>query len=521
MRRSSSNGPPRAEKKAEKKPEKKRQTELKVPMPDPVTEQVILAAALVDGKTRKILCTVLTADHFFAEGHPEAWGVVVELERRGLSYDPATVKQLGGEKFDAAYLDTLVEQRPAVPPNLQHHLDLLRWNRARVEAIRGPVGGLVDALADLKSEPQKVVSLARAATAALEGHASMKYLRDPHRLIREQMEDIRKRRSGLACYPFGLSGFDQYADGPLEGQWRIVPGAAPGEMTVITGVPGSGKTTVTARLAVEQANQQRRVLYGAWEQGAGLSLELCASISLEMSRTKLSTGQIDDAQEAAIEAEMERLSEYIRFFDVPFDRGLSDPDVKKWELNNKHLDVIFEYLVANSPDFAIFDLWRRALGDFDPDAEERALYRQQAMLQATKCHGVLIHQLKAKDIETREDKTPTREALKGSSAWFEVPDNIFGVHREFLWKAVPDDVVKIVVLKQRKGVWPLAVDFPWNADTGFLGDGRSAEYVRPGTKGAIDALDGFTGGDIIPASAAAMKERAKQRGGSNGKRKRL
>src|SRR5258708_27563947 len=37
------------------------------------------------------------------------------------------------------------------PPNLQHHLDVIKWDRARVEAIRGPVGGLVDALGDRKS----------------------------------------------------------------------------------------------------------------------------------------------------------------------------------------------------------------------------------------------------------------------------------------------------------------------------------------------------------------------------------
>jgi KaiC/GvpD/RAD55 family RecA-like ATPase len=515
MRRSQAAAPARASSSSSTTKKEKRTTTLKVPMPDPATEQVLLAAALVDRVTRKKLITVLGVDYFFAEGHAEGWELVIELEKRGLEYDPATVKQLAGAKVDAGYLEDLVRQRPAVPPNLQHHLETARWNRARVEAIRGPVGGLVDALADATSSPETVLGYARAAALTLQGHASLRFLREPKKLIAEQMIDIRKRRAGLACYPFGIPGFDRYADGPLAGQWRMIPGLAPRTTTVVTGVPGCGKTTVVGRIAVEQANAERRVLFGAWEQGSGLTLELCASISLQISRSRLSTGQISDEEEAAIEAEMDRLSEFIRFFELPFDRGMSEGG-KRWELNDKHLDTIYEYLVATSPDVVIFDLWRRALGDFDPDAEERALYRQQAMLQDTAVAGVLIHQLKAKDIEQRADKTPTREALKGSGAWFEVPDTIIGLHREFLWKAVPDDTVRAVILKQRKGVWPLAIDFPWDADTGWIGEGRCAEYVRPGTKSGVD---GFLEGDMIPASTAAAKERS--RGSSNGKRRRL
>lgn len=512
MRRSESSAAP--VKKYDSKRKEKKGTELKVPMPDPVTEQVILAAAIVDRPARKKLCAVLRADSFFAEGHPEAWDLIRELERLNLDYDPATVQQLSGGEVDASYLDGLALQRPKVPPNINHHLDVLRWDRARVECIRGPMSGAVEALADPTSKPSTVVSLVRAAATMLEGHGSLKYLRDPGQLVREQMAEVKRRRNGEACYEFGFEGFDRYADGPLEGQWRMIPGVAPKGMTVVTGAPGSGKTTVTAAAAVKQANASRRVLYGAWEQGSGLTLELCASVSLGMSRTALSTGAITDEQEVALEAEMERLSEWIRFFELPFDRGAAET-AKKWEINNKRLDTIYEYLVATAPDVVIFDLYRRAFGDFDPDAEELALYRQQAMLQETNCHGILIHQFK-KEAEQRDDKTPTREALKGSGAWFEVPDTVIAIFRESMWKNVPDDTLKAFILKQRKGVFPLAVDFPWDADRGLLGVGMCADVPRPGTKGSID---GFLDGDMNPAQLAASKERRKEF--QSAKRKRL
>jgi hypothetical protein len=94
-----------------------------------------------------------------------------------------------------------------------------------------------------------------------------------------------------------------------------------------------------------------------------------------------------------------------------------------------------------------------------------------------------VQQQRLKDIELRPDKRPTREGIKGSGAWTEVPDNIFGVHRPALWKPVPDNVLEIDVLKQRYGKWPLAVEFDWDPDRGQISGGRSVEYDQAAAMG--------------------------------------
>lgn len=456
--------------------------EVRVPH-DPVNEQVIIAAAIVDHDVRAKLVHILPADSFFGKGHSEAWGVVTELERRKLAYDPATVRQLSGGAVDTDYLDRLIEQRPAVPPNLSFHVECLHWDRARVEAVRGPIGSLLESLRDPTSEPERVRALARQVGGAFEGAGGNRYLRDPAALHRDVMTSIRKRRAGHAIYPYGLPGFDRYADGEFEGAWRIVPGMAPKQVTVLTGVPGSGKTTVTCRIAVEQANLGRRVLYGAWEQGSEATIELCAITSLGLSRTRFETGEINDEEEALVSEEVERLAQYLRFFEIPFGRRQGEK-----QINDKNLDVIHGYIEESGCDVFIADLWRRALRQFDPDEEEIALYRQQAIAQETNTHCVLIHQQRAKDVEQRPDKRPTRDALKGSGAWIEVPDTIIGVHRPYLWKAVDDVTIEAIILKQRHGRWPLAVEFDWDPDTGGIINGHCIEYVRPGEKGSIEAF---------------------------------
>ena len=469
--------------------------DLRIPH-DPVNEQVILAAAIVDPETRAKLVLRLPPDSFFGRGHAEAWRMLGELHKRGLQFDPATVRQLSGGNVDADYLAKLVEVRPVVPPNLLHHVEALEWDRARIEAARGPVAALLDALRDPASDPDRVRSLGRQVGGAFAVRA-LRYLRDPGELVREQIGEIRKRQSGLACFPFGVEGLDRYGDneGAKAGQWRLVPGAAPKKVTVITGLSGSGKTTLTARIGIALANQERRVLFGAWEQGSGNTLELMAVQSLGLSRTAFMTGAITEAEIQAVEDEMRRLGEWVRFFEIPFGRGAVKGEKM---LNDRHLDTIAAYITDTGSEVFIADLWRRALRQFEPDEEEHALYRQQAIAQETGAHCILLHQQRLKDVELRGDKRPTREGLKGSGAWVEVPDTILAVHRPALWKACDDNVIEVDVLKQRFGPWPLAIEFDWNPDTGAIHNGRSIDYVQPGQEGEF--------GDFIESKPAAGKK---------------
>lgn len=465
-----------------RKPEASAESTLKIPH-DVVNEQVVIAAALVDPPSRKWLVQRIPADSFFGRGHSDVWGMIVELERKGLQFDPMTVQQLTGGGVDSNYLARLIESRPVAPPNLKHHVEALEWDRTRVESARGPVGSLLEALRDPAADPDRVRSLGRQVMASF-GLGPLKYLRDPHELVKEMVADIRRRREGQACFPYGIDGFDRYeATHPTKpGKPRLTPGAAPGQVTVVTGLSGSGKTTFTTALAVEQANMKRRVLYGAWEQGSRMTLELMAIQSLGLSRSQFVEGNVTDTEQELVEREALRLSEYVRFFELPFGRERG-----KRTVNDDHLDLIHAYIAETGADVFIADLWRRAVRQIDPDEEELALYRQQAIAVETKCHCILLHQQRLKDVEQREDKQPTREGLKGSGAWVEVPDTIIGIHRPALWKSCTDNILMALILKQRHGPWPLAVEFDWCPEMGSIKNGRSVDYQRPG-QGEVDSF---------------------------------
>lgn len=477
---------------------------------DVVNEQVVIAAALVDPDARKWLASSVTTDAFFGKGHAEVWAVVLELERRQLGYDPATVKQLSAGEIDTGYLEGLIRSRPSVPPNLQHHLDCLIWDQTRIEAARGPVSQLLEALRDPTEEPERLQSLARQVSESFTTSGSLTYLRDPSQLVAEIRRDLDRRANGSLIYPTGLDGFDRFGPGDVDrdgrsrnGEWRVVPGFAPKQVSVVTAVPGSGKTTLTCRFMTAQAKAGRRVLCGAWEQGSAATLELCAVTDLGFSRKRFKAGTFTAEERAEVDAWCEEYAPMIRFVELPFGRKRGE---KRGGLNDRNLDLIHSYIAATGCDLFVADLWRRALREFDPDEEEVALYRQQAIATETGAHCCLLQQQRSKDVEQRPDRRPTREGIKGSGAWTEVPDTIFGVHLPALWKNVPNDRIEVIILKQRHGEWPLAVEFDWDPDKGQVINGRSVDYARPGESSGMDAwLDG---------EKSAEKEKKGGRGGS-------
>ncbi len=453
------------------------------------TEQVVLAAMLLDGATRTRLLRQLPPDRWQVPAHRASVVALAELERRKIAYDPAALKRLFPD-VDLAYLAELVEARPDLPADLEHYVEGLRWDALRADAVRGPIAGLMEAIADPLSDPAKVRSLARAIGDAFGAWKDRARVMQPGEVHARMVADLRARAAGHGVFPFGIEGLDTYQDeggGP-----RLIPAAKPGKITVITGCSGSGKSTLACRIALGQIRRKRRVLYGAWEMTGAESLELLAVMSLaeegvRVSRKELQVGA-DDEMIDAVAARGREIGRFVRFVPNPFQRSGK-------ETNQGNLDVLQHLIEDMGADVFIADLWDRCLVDDEPSEVGQALYRQQAICEQTKCHGILLQQQRLKDVEQRADKRPTREGIKGSSAWVDIADTILGAHRPAQWKALPDDLLVVDVLKQRYAPWPLSVELEWDPDLAWFGAGLSVPYDQPVARGeGASELDSFTKG---------------------------
>jgi len=483
---------------------------------DVVTEQAIIAAAIVDDAVRAALLKRFPPEAFQDETHRAGWRALHDLQRRGLAFDSPTFHQLLGDAARFAYFSELVEiHGPDAPPaaNLEFLTDALSWDRQRVAAASGPVASLLEALHDPKSAPERVRALARHVGEAFDGGAGAgRWLHDRAELVRSQVEDLRVRVAGRATYPYGIEGLDEYEDGATDdrtggdigGTRRMIPGAAPGMITLLAGHSGSGKSTLAGHMALGLARQRRRGLYCAWEPQSGMTLELLACLSLGWSRTALIQGKdqrsprapMPHEQVVEVEERMHAIGKYVAFMSNPFRRARAERAT-----NATNLDVFQEHLAAvPGASWAICDLWDRCLEDTRPDEEKRALFRQQAMALEQGVHVVLLAQQR-KDVEGRQDKRPTREGITGSGAWTQVADTILAPYRPGQWKSVLDDKIEINVLKQRWGRWPLCISYDWDGDKGSLANARSVAYEHP-SEGGVGGVE-----DVFQAPEAGKKKR--------------
>lgn len=437
---------------------------------DSLNEVVILSAACVSQELRRALLPRIPPDHFQDPKNSAAWSALRELERKQLDFDVATLSTLAAG-VDAAYVQQVIDLRPEPPANLEHHVQNLMWDRARVTAWTGPLQALVTAMRDPRTEPDKVRALARQVSMSFDGYGDRGLLLEPQKLIRDQMENLRQRRQGGGQYPYGIKALDDLVDGRT-GKPMLVTRAMPGKQTWLTGLSGSGKSTFGLQFILGQVRMKKRIVAGAWEPEAGEMLEELACLSMKLSRTDLLLGKVSDDEEEQIHEREKLISRYVRFLPNPFrmKRGARTS-------NDLNLDLIEGYLADSGCDVFYADLWERCLEEDRPQDEKNALYRQQEMLDRLRIHGIFLHQQNLKKVEDREDKRPTREAMKGAGTYVEVADTLFGTHRQALFKAVPDDKFELLILKQRKGGrWPVALEFDWNPDTGQVWGGVEVDF---------------------------------------------
>ncbi len=472
---------------------------VKVPI-DTTSEAVLLGAVVNDPELRRQYLP-LPPEFFFGSGHAAMWRALRELFRLGHEYSSSAVLLVDAE-VEVETLESYVRTYREKPPNVRLHVERVRWNRAKKEAADGSVARFIEAFRDAASSPTKVKQAADALAASFSGHGDMRYLRSSHEIVVEHAKELRARRAGERVYRYGLPGLDlfgpndfrevkeDYSDGThrmvrqsLDGKPRMVPGPRPGDLTIVTGVSGGGKTTAMTRMILNMIYEQppRRVLWGAWEQQDGPSLELLASFSLGLSRTHIMTGHFSDQDERDLLEAMEHLGSRVRFFDLPFGR---DPDQER-RYNRENLNVIHQHLAESGCDVFVMDLFTDALEETDPQEEAKALVRIKQMAIDCRCHIFLLHWLRHKGLAEREDKRPTADLMTGSGAYLGKSDNVLAFHRPGLYSGA-DDRLECHVLKQRNGPYPLAIEFDWDGEYGEILNGRTLELAKPGDRGGMD-----------------------------------
>lgn len=428
---------------------------------DPTSEQVVLAAALRDASALDDLLSRVLPDDCYGDRHRIIWTVLRALRAERLEYDGPTFSRVaagldfasrewGGEPYlrdlEAAYPDDA---------NLEWHLRQMRAEARLRSAADGPGEDLIAEMRRPGADASRVQALARellskaGTAAASSAGTAMAVSGEP--AAERYRERFRARLSGkIDNIPVGIKELD------AELTW----GWWPGHVTVLTGRPSNGKSSVAYNFAkwwVDRhvrgaAEDPRPALFAPLEMGTDAAQDALVARAARVDVTKLvkEPGKLTLEEQMRVAAALDDYvgSPWLEWFDEPsasIDRmeevllSASEPDPAREGKRRTRYGVVF------------WDLFDNSMPDLRPETITGCLKRAQAMARDLSTHLVLLAQIK-RGVEKRGDKRPTREDLKGSGGWEEVADQIIGVHRERVYDPdMEEDTIELGTLKQRLG----------------------------------------------------------------------
>jgi replicative DNA helicase len=452
---------------------------------DAGNEMMIIAAAKSDTKLRKILVHKIAADEFLVPNNALIWRAIRRASDDSLIVTPQVMARLiadaGG---DDKVIEYASEIAPEVPQNIDFHVDLMKWDATRARCIEGPIPEMIKAIKDPMAKSQDVLNIVKGMARALES-TGRRFMTRPEETFRSYQAEIAARRLKKNVYPLGHEAFDQ----------NLTEGFMPRRTTVSAGLPGAGKSTVWIAIAIMLAKIGRRPLYCGWEMDTESLLDVACAHMTGINLRDIVQGNLSEVEIERIRKAAKWIVSKIKFMGNPFIGKTSE--VKGKPSNERNLDLLEGYLAESACDVVVYDLWDRMLPWRKPDDVTSALYRMQGIHNEYRIHGVIVHQLNLKDVEKRQDKRPTRDAIKGTGGYVEVADAIYGIHREAQFKTVPDTGVETICLKQRKGVANWSVRWKWNGATCYVGDPKEVPF-DPG-------LEAVSEGDIGPSKISSPK----------------
>lgn len=427
-------------------------------------EQAVLGALLLDNSAMDRLGG-LRGEDFYAHDHREIFRAIAALMASNRPADTVTVwESMGGPSSPVAldYLNALVATTPTAA-NASHYARIVRDHGIR----RDLLAALSETAEGLRKggDVRSIVDTAQAAFLRVTESREGQEPRAIGDLMLRVVEDLDRRYNNpndasLRGVPTGLTALDQR-----------MTGLRPGEMIIVAGRPGMGKTALGLNIAANVAMDREvsgAVLYLSMEMGAAELAERCLALAGKVPYAEILTGAMLDQSWPGVTAGVQRLAERKLFIDDTGGLDLGRLSAKARSIKRRHglALLAIDYLgLMRSASSGQRENRTQEIG-----AISRGLKALAKELQAP---VIVLAQLNRQN-EGRQDKRPQLSDLRDSGDIEQDADAVLLCHRPSYYDAAfdPADLMEVNIAKMRRGktgIIPLSFDGDTQIVTNFTG----------------------------------------------------
>lgn len=378
-------------------------------------EQAVLGGLLVDPDAFARMVRRPSVNDFYEPRHREIYQAILDLDKRNLPFDLVTVSsEMSKQALDyncTAYLMDLMAACPT-SANIKYYADMV-VEKALIRNIISMADDVkkkafeADANGDelLSLTERKVLDLSETKMQTVQGIDSL-----ADQLINNLVAG-RDRPVQLSGLSYGLSSMD-----------KITGGLRKGELILIAGRPGMGKTTFALHLAAHSAfRENKKVLFFSFEMSAQTLMNRILSAECNIRAEKIRDGLVSDE-------ELPRVIEFISNIQKMNTLKIVDD----WRLDSTDIQTIIRGMfLKDKVDLVIIDYVgkiRREKGLSEYEAISKLSGELKIIAGEFGIPVFCAAQLNRESDKNKYDPTPSNSDLRGSGSLEQDSDMILILH---------------------------------------------------------------------------------------------
>ena len=449
-------------------------------------ERALLCSLFLDNSRIGEVLEIIGEDDFFDEKNSAVFGILKELYANGIPFDFITVtnavKEKGLEgKISHDYILGLTEYLPA-PANTKYYADIIR----KKAILRRLISMSTEIATVCYEEPEDIEEVLNIAEKRLFDIVSSKSLR--YRSTEELSEDImvyleslKNRKTIITGVPSGFKDLDGMTNGFQEG-----------DLIVIAGRPGMGKTSLAVNIALNASlDYEKKVGIFTLEVSARqLVLKMIASLS-NVDMRKLRTGFFERDDWDRVVKAIDKLKNAKIYVDETSLLTSIDIRTKARKLKmEKDIDIlIIDYLQLI-------------------EGKSASANRTQQISEISRSLKILAKELNIpvlalsqlnRAVESREDKRPTPADLRESGSIEQDADIIMLLYRDEVYNknTTEKGVAEVNIAKQRNGPQGV-IKLQFESRIATFRDLSKRQDIPPEAQDSMDATLDFIDRDENP-----------------------